>query len=104
MGDNYFEPESLEIRAGETVRFVVKNDGVFLHEFHLGTAAMHAEHPQEMMVMMERGMMTATGMSHDMANMDHSSVDMYVHVPDEPNRLILEPAKTQELDRQFAAT
>src|SRR3546814_4860457 len=62
MGDNYFEPESLEIRAGETVRFVVKNEGEFLHEFNLGTAAMHAEHQEEMMAMMESGMMTATGM------------------------------------------
>src|SRR3546814_5289579 len=43
MGDNYFEPENLEIRAGETVRFVLKNEGEFLHEFNLGTAAMHAE-------------------------------------------------------------
>src|SRR3546814_769445 len=59
MSDNYFEPESLEIRAGETVRFVVKNEGEFLHEFNLGTAAMHAEHQEEMMAMMESGMMTA---------------------------------------------
>src|SRR3546814_17856725 len=43
MGDNYFEPESLEIRAGETVRFVVKNEGEFLHEFNMGTAAMRSE-------------------------------------------------------------
>src|SRR3546814_17355335 len=80
MGDNYFEPESLEIRAGETVRFVVKNEGEFLHEFNLGTAAMHAEHQEEMMAMMESGMMTATGMSHDMANMDQSSIAMTGHV------------------------
>lgn len=104
MGDNYFEPEGLEIRAGETVRFVVKNEGEFLHEFNLGTAAMHAEHQEEMMAMMESGMMTATGMSHDMANMDHSSMDMSGHVHDDPNSILVEPGKTQELVWKFAAT
>src|SRR3546814_13163579 len=56
MGDNYFEPEGLEIRAGETVRFVVKHEGEFLHGFNLGTDALHAEHPEEMMAMMASGM------------------------------------------------
>jgi uncharacterized cupredoxin-like copper-binding protein len=104
MGDNYFEPENLKIRAGETIRFVVKNEGEFLHEFNLGTAAMHAEHQEEMMAMMESGMMTATGMNHDMANMDHSSMDMSGHVHDDPNSILVEPGKTQELVWKFAAT
>ena len=97
MGDNYFEPETLEIRAGETIRFIVKNEGEFLHEFNLGTAAMHAEHQEEMMAMMESGMMTSTGMNQDMANMDHSSMDMSGHVHDDPNSILVEPGKTQEL-------
>src|SRR3546814_5940718 len=53
---------------------------------------------------MESGMMTATGMSHDMANMDHSSMDMSGHVHDDPNSVLVEPGKTQELVWKFAAT
>ena len=34
-----FTPERLEIRQGETVRIVLKNDGAILHEFVLGTQA-----------------------------------------------------------------
>ena len=40
----YFKPRVIEVKAGETVRFVLKNEGKLLHEFNLGDAAMHAEH------------------------------------------------------------
>ena len=103
MSDNYFEPEKLVIQAGETIRFVVKNEGEFLHEFNLGTAAMHAEHQKEMMTMMEHGMLSATGMNHDMMKMDHSAMGMSGHVHDDPNSVLVEPGKTQELVWKFAA-
>ena len=103
MGDNYFEPETLVIQAGETVRFVVKNQGEFLHEFNIGTAAMHAEHQEEMMTMMEHGMLTMTGIDHDMMKMDHSGTDMSGHVHDDPNSVLVEPGKTQILVWKFAA-
>ena len=48
MGDIFFEPKAMEIKAGETVRFVLKNDGALLHEFNLGKAASHAAHQKEM--------------------------------------------------------
>ncbi|MFP6758625.1 MAG: cupredoxin domain-containing protein, partial [Alphaproteobacteria bacterium] len=38
MVDNFFEPESLAFAAGETIRFVVTNDGSVVHEFNIGTA------------------------------------------------------------------
>lgn len=44
LGDMYFKPRAIEVKAGETVRFVLKNEGKLLHEFNLGDAAMHAEH------------------------------------------------------------
>ncbi len=103
MGDNYFEPEKLTIRPGETIRFLIKNEGDFLHEFNLGTAAMHAEHQEEMMGMMESGMLTATGMNQDMMNMDHSSMGMSGHVHDDPNSILVEPGKAQEMVWRFAA-
>ncbi len=103
MGDNFYEPEKLVIQAGETIRFVIKNEGEFLHEFNLGTAAMHAEHQKEMMTMMEHGMLSATGMNHDMMKMDHSGMGMSGHVHDDPNSVLVEPGKTQEIVWKFVA-
>ena len=51
LGDIYFEPKSLDVKKGETVRFVLVNKGQLLHEFNLGDAAMHAAHQQEMLKM-----------------------------------------------------
>lgn len=51
MGDMYFEPRALQVKAGETVRFVLVNNGQVPHEFNLGDAAMHARHQQEMLAM-----------------------------------------------------
>jgi uncharacterized cupredoxin-like copper-binding protein len=39
-----FTPASLEIRQGETVKFVVKNSGRIMHEFVLGTMSELKEH------------------------------------------------------------
>jgi len=100
MGDNYFEPEHLTIGAGETVRFVVKNDGEFLHEFNLGTAAMHAAHQKEMATMMEHGMITPTGIDHEQMQMDHGVHGME---HDDANSVLVEPGATKELVWKFSA-
>ncbi len=100
MGDNFFEPEDLAIRAGETIRFVLKNDGEFLHEFNLGTAAMHAAHQKEMMTMMEQGVLTPTGLDHSKMKMDHGSGSMEHN---DPNSVLIEPGTTKELVWRFAA-
>jgi len=105
MGDNYFEPESITVPGGATVRFVVQNDGGLLHEFNLGTAAMHAEMQPQMEMMMEHGMISETGMMHDMADMDHSAMgdmgmdmdEMMASLEGHPNRVLVEPGETKEL-------
>jgi uncharacterized cupredoxin-like copper-binding protein len=43
-----FEPDTLTVRAGDTVRFVVRNEGKLMHEFVLGTARELAEHAEAM--------------------------------------------------------
>jgi uncharacterized cupredoxin-like copper-binding protein len=43
-----FSPSTLTIRVGETVRFVVRNDGKALHEIVLGTREELAKHAEEM--------------------------------------------------------
>ena len=41
------------MRDGETVRFVVRNDGMEPHELTIGTVAEHGEHRKQMKEMME---------------------------------------------------
>lgn len=102
MMDNYFEPETIDIRAGETVRFVIKNYGDFLHEFKIGTVEMHAAHQEEMLAMMEHGMLTASAIDDEMMGMGHSDGGMSGHVHDDPNSVLLEPGETKELIWKFA--
>ena len=43
-----FEPNRIEVAAGEVVTFVVKNQGALVHEFVLGNAKLQKEHAKEM--------------------------------------------------------
>ncbi len=102
MIDNSFEHESIQVKAGETVRFVLTNDGQLLHEFNIGTAAMHAQHQKEMAMMMEQGMLTPTGMNHQMMNMDHAQMmggQSMKH--DDPNSVLVAPGEKKELVWKF---
>lgn len=119
MGEMYYEPASVQVKAGETVRFVLKNQGSLLHEFSLGDAAMHAEHQKQMAMMQQMGMLTPTEMKRDMpmdhgkmnhGQMDHSqmghAMDSAEHAAmmkhDHPNSVLVEPGKTAELTWTFS--
>ncbi len=39
-----FSPEAIEVKQGETLRFIVGNDGKQMHEFVIGTKAENDEH------------------------------------------------------------
>lgn len=69
--DNEFSLKSLQVKDGETVRFVVHNDGLDPHEFLIGTAAAHAEHRRLMKAMMEQ--QKQGGHAHAMAMEEHES-------------------------------
>ena len=102
MTDIAFSPTSLEVKAGETVRFVLVNKGQLLHEFNLGNAAMHAAHQKEMLDMQQSGMLTPTGKGGmDHAAMGHGSMDMPGMQHDDPNSVLVEPGKTAELTWTF---
>lgn len=50
MGDNMrFTPERIEVRQGETVKFVVRNAGKTMHEFVIGTKAENDKHAELML-------------------------------------------------------
>jgi uncharacterized cupredoxin-like copper-binding protein len=103
VGDNFYEPETIPVKAGETVRFVIKNTGEFLHEFNIGTAAMHAAHQKEMAMMVEHGMLTTTGVDEKKMKMDHSKMPGMGHSMkhDDPNSVLVEPGQTKELTWKF---
>ncbi|MPQ66344.1 MULTISPECIES: cupredoxin family protein [unclassified Pseudomonas] len=99
MTDIAFSAKELDVRAGETVRFVLINKGHLLHEFNLGHAAAHAEHQQEMLKMQQGGQLTATGMN--MTGMDHGAMGHGMK-HDDPNSVLVEPGKTAELTWTFS--
>ena len=53
MYDNYYEPNSFQIKAGETIKFEVENAGMLVHEFNIANKMMHMKHQPEMMKMVE---------------------------------------------------
>jgi len=58
-----FVPESIDVKQGETVRFVVKNTGQVMHEFVIGTKHENDEHAALMLKFPE--------MEHDAPYMAH---------------------------------
>lgn len=77
MGDNMrFSPERIEVRKGETIRFVVKNSGKVRHELVLGTEADLQAHYEAMLKNPE---------------MEHA----------DPNQLTLAPGMSGEIVWQF---
>ena len=106
LQDMSFSPKSLDVKAGETVHFVLVNKGQLLHEFNLGDAAMHAEHQKQMMQMQSSGMLNATGMGKmDHGAMDHGNMGSMGNMGgmkhDDHNSVLVEPGKTAELTWTF---
>ena len=98
IGDNYFEPENIEVKPGETVRFSIENRGAFVHEFNIGTPALHAEHQKEMQMMVDHGVLMPDRINHQAMQGGGHSMNH-----DIPNSILLEPGKTGEIVWQFGS-
>ena len=76
MYDNYYEPNSFNIKKGETIKFEVSNLGELVHEFNIANAMMHLKHQQEMEKMVENEILLGDKIDkdqmHKMAAMDKS--------------------------------
>ena len=48
MIDNAYDPETVEVSAGQPVTFVFTNDGEAVHEAYIGTAEDQEAHAEEM--------------------------------------------------------
>lgn len=91
LKDIAFEPAGLEVKAGETVRFILTNQGKLPHEFNLGDAAMHAAHQQQMLAM--------AGMSMNHEGMNHGAMGGHGH--DGGNTVLVQPGQRAELTWTF---
>ena len=87
--DTAFDVAEMHIHAGETIRFIVANEGEIDHDFTIGPAAMQAKHRQEMMEMMDG--------NDGMANM-HSDANAVYLRPGETKELIWTFGKVHDLE------
>lgn len=71
-----YEPSSITVKTGETVRFVVQNKGQVTHEFGIGTRDEQRQHAEMMRAMPD--------MKHD-----------------DPNVVTVDPGQRKELIWQF---
>ena len=101
MHDNYFEPEQLSFAAGETVRLKVRNEGALVHEFNIGTAAMHEAHQGQMQMMVDHGVIQGDHLNHERMKMDMGGGHTMEH--SHANSLLLEPGQEAELVWTFAS-
>ena len=100
MVDNAFEPESISVRRGEMVRFVIVNKGGLVHEFNIGTMTMHADHQKEMMVMAEMGILETDRINHQKMKGGTAHGQAMTH--NDPNSVSLEPGTSAELTWTFS--
>ncbi len=95
LEDVYFEPESINVEAGETVRFILTNNGELVHEFNIGTPQMHAEHQEEMQMMVDHGVLEADKINYETMKMEMADGTTMEH--DDPNSVLLEPKGKTEI-------
>lgn len=84
MVDIAFEPSSIDVEAGETVRFVFSNEGEAVHEGYLGDEQAQEEHDAE-----------RSGDGHDgeeMQGMEHGG---------DEEAVVVDPGDTGELTYTF---
>lgn len=95
MDEMKFVPDRIAVKEGETIKFVITNDGRLVHEFNLGTMEMWKGHNKEMRTMLKKGMMSMTKLHHDKmmkAGMMH----------DDPNSVLLAPGETADVIWNFS--
>jgi len=100
MYDNYFEPNEIKIKKGETIKFIVSNYGELVHEFNIATKEMHIKHQPEMMKMVEHEILLVDRIDKEkmkqMAKKDHSMAHSH------SNSVLLEPNEIGEIIWKFS--
>ena len=99
MYDNYYEPNSFQIKAGETIKFEVENLGELVHEFNIANKMMHIKHQPEMQRMVENEILLADSIDRvkmkKMAKMDKAMGHSH------SNSVLLEPKQKGNIIWKF---
>ena len=99
MYDNYYEPSSFKIKAGETIKFEVENLGELVHEFNIANKMMHIKHQPEMQRMVENEILLADSIDRvkmkKMAKMDKAMGHSH------SNSVLLEPKQKGNIIWKF---
>jgi uncharacterized cupredoxin-like copper-binding protein len=99
MYDNYYEPNSFQVKAGETIKFEVTNAGELVHEFNIANKMMHMKHQPEMQKMVESEILLFDSIDKNkmkkMAKIDKSMAHSH------SNSVLLEPKQKGEIIWKF---
>ena len=99
MYDNYYEPSSFQINAGETIKFEVENAGDLVHEFNIANKMMHMKHQPEMEKMFDNEILFSDYIDKEkmkkMAKMDKSMGHSH------SNSVLLEPKQKGDIIWKF---
>ena len=90
MTEMKFSPAAIDVVEGETIKFVVRNDGRAIHEFAIGVEETWQAHRNEMKKMFKMGMM-------NMRKVNHEKMEASGMMHDDPNSVLLEPGGEAEL-------
>ena len=99
MYDNYYEPSSFQINAGETIKFEIENAGELVHEFNIANKMMHINHQPEMEKMVDNEILFADSIDKNkmkkMAKIDKSMGHSH------SNSVLLEPKQKGNIIWRF---
>ena len=99
MYDNYYEPSSFKIKAGETIKFELVNAGELVHEFNIANKMMHMKHQPQMEKMVENEILFADSIDKNkmkkMAKIDKSMGHSH------SNSVLLEPKQKGDIVWKF---
>ena len=99
MYDNYDEPNSFQVKAGETIKFEVTNAGELVHEINIANKMMHMKHQPEMQKMVESEILLFDSIDKNkmkkMAKIDKSMAHSH------SNSVLLEPKQKGEIIWKF---
>ena len=100
MYDNYYEPNLVKIKKGETIKFIVENLGEMVHEYNIGTKEMHIKHQPEMQKLVDHEILLVDKIDRvkmkKMSKMDHSLGHSH------SNSIMLEPKTSGEIIWKFS--
>ncbi|GLZ87940.1 hypothetical protein Pres01_39910 [Metapseudomonas resinovorans] len=112
LDDISYGTKSIDVKPGETVRFVLKNEGALMHEFNIGQRASQLDHQREMAALLKDGTLTPTGKAQSIVWRERNTGPGDASPPgypeiveakhDDPNAVLVEPGTTKEFVWTFA--